>query len=267
MKRLAFILFATLLMAGNAIAQNKPTKGSWSTEVQINPFDQDGETFSLDGLKVRYFLSDKNAIRLKIGFSSTSSKYTDGDTEEKTEYTHSYDYQYKYKMGNLNIDLGYERHFDLGKRFDAYLGGSVGFGKNFASTKVENYSKYIYNDGQNIYETTTTGELKNSAITDDDDISDINKAPKATWNINAALFAGLDFYVYKGLYIGTELGIKCQSQKTLKVEYDGTTISKTTSNGHTEVNEETVNEENTNNYRITNFKTYIEPRLRIGITF
>lgn len=30
---------------------------------------------------------------------------------------------YKYTMGNFSIDLGYERHFNLGKRLDAYLGG------------------------------------------------------------------------------------------------------------------------------------------------
>lgn len=274
MKRLVFILFATLLMAGNTFAQNKPAKGSWSTEVQINPFDQDGETFSLDGLKVRYFLSDKDAIRLKVGFSSTSSKYTDEDSHEESNYTYSYDKQYKYKKGNFNIDFGYERHFNLGKRLDAYLGGSLGFGKNFASTKVDSYS---VTEGSQIgsgferdkykYEITQTGEIKNGAITNLDADFDLDNAERATWNINAAIFAGLEFYIYKGLYIGTELGISCQSQKTLKAEYDYTTITKTTVNGNTNVDEKTENEETTSNRRTTNFKTYIEPRLRIGITF
>lgn len=267
MKRLAFILFATLLMAGNAIAQNKPTKGSWSTEVQINPFDQDGETFSLDGLKVRYFFNDKNAIRLKIGFSTTKSNYTDEDSNEETG--NSYDNQYDYKKGSLNIDLGYERHFDLGKRLDAYLGGSIGLGKDFASTKIETYSKYTTNqfNGSTITETFYSGELKNGAITGDTGNSIFDKADRANLNINAAIFAGLDFYIYKGLYIGTELGIGCNSQKSLKMEFDGTTISKVTSKGQTQTTEDTIDEETTDNYRTTSFKTYIEPRLRIGITF
>lgn len=265
MKRLVFILFATLLMAGNTFAQNKPAKGSWSTEVQINPFDQDGETFSLDGLKVRYFLSDKDAIRLKVGFSTTNSKYTDEDTKEETDYIRSFDNQYKYKLGNFNIDFGYERHFDLGKRLDAYLGGSLGFGKNFASTKIETSNKYVYNNNKNIDEEYFTGELKNGAITDGN--IDFAKAQRAHWNINAAIFAGFEFYIYKGLYLGTELGISCQSYKTLKMEYNGTTITKNTSNGQTDVKEDTVDKETTDNYRVTNFKTFIEPRLRIGITF
>lgn len=273
MKRLVFILFATLLMAGNTFAQNKPAKGSWSTEVQINPFDQDGETFSLDGLKVRYFLSDKDAIRLKVGFKTTNSKFTDEDSEEKTDYTSSHDYQFKYKKGNFDIDFGYERHFDLGKRLDAYLGGSLGFGKNFASTKIDAYSVIEGTQTSGFerekykYEITKTGEIKNGAITNLDADFDLDNAERATWNINAAIFAGLEFYIYKGLYIGTELGINCQSQKTLKAEYDYTTITKTTVNGNTNVDEKTENEETTNNWRTTNFKTFIEPRLRIGITF
>lgn len=269
MKRLVFILFATLLMAGNTFAQNKPAKGSWSTEVQINPFDQDGETFSLDGLKVRYFLSDKDAIRLKVGLYTTSSKYTDEDTKEETDYTHSFNNQYKCKFGNFNIDFGYERHFDLGSRLDAYLGGSLGFGKNFASTKIEEFSKYVYNQGNNSSEYTYTGDLKNGAITGTDESGNINdnNITRAHWNINAAIFAGLDFYIYKGLYIGTELGIGCQSYKTLKMEYDGIEVNKIITDGQTNVTEDTVNEKTTDSSRVTNFKTYIEPRLRIGITF
>lgn len=266
MKRLVFILFATLLMAGTTFAQNKPVKGSWSTEIQINPFDQDGETFSLDGLKARYFFSDKDALRLKVSFQSTTSKFTDEDSDE--EAGSSYDNLYKYKKGNFSIDLGYERHFDLGKRLDAYLGGSIGIGKNFGSTKIETYAKSKMNESMT-KEISYTGELKNGAITsmDDDDNDIFSNAERATLNVNAAIFAGLEFYVYKGIYIGTELGIGCSSQKSLKMEFDGKSISKVTTNENTTTDEETINEKTTDNIRKTDFKTYIEPRLRIGITF
>lgn len=267
MKRLVFILFATLLAAGNLCAQSKPTKGSWSTEVQINPFDQNGETFTLDGLKVRYFFNEKNAIRLRVGVKSTSSTYTDEVSDEENE--RYYDQEFKYKMGHFNIDLGYERHFDLWKRLDAYVGGSVGFGKNFASTNIDTYSKSISNNGAYITEYTNTGKLKNGAIVDTNGTSNdiFDYAQRASWNINAAIFAGLEFYLYKGLYIGTELGFGGESAKTLKMEYDGTKITKTITNGQTQINEQTIDEESTDNYHVTNFKTYIEPRLRIGITF
>lgn len=259
-------MFASLLVAGSSYAQNKPAKGSWSTEVQINPFDQDGETFTLDGLKVRYFLSDKDAVRLKIGFSTSNYKRNNEDSNEETG--NSYDYQAKYKKGNVTVDLGYERHFDLGKRLDAYLGASIGIGKDFASTKIENRSKteYSYNIIEEIY----TGEFKNGIYTGSNTSNNIfNGAERAWWSINAAVFAGLDFYIYKGLYIGTELGISCQSRKSLKMEFDGTKITKETfyDGGQPEIKEETVHEETTDSYRETKFKTYIEPRLRIGITF
>ena len=51
------------------------------------------------------------------------------------------------------------------------------------------------------------------------------------------------------------------------MEYDATSITKNTINGQTTTHEDSINEETTDNYRVTNFKTYIEPRLRIGITF
>lgn len=266
MKKLVLILFATLWMAGTTFAQDRPIKGSWSTEVQINPFDQDGETFSLDGLKVRYFVSDKDALRLKVSFKSTNSKYTDEDLDEETGSNNND--LYKYTMGNFSIDLGYERHFNLGKRLDAYLGGSIGLGKNFASTQIDTYRKTISDNGRYITEYSSTGELKNGAITNLNGNIDIFKAAeRASFNVNAAIFAGLDCYIYKGIYIGTELGLGCSSLKSLKMEYDGTTSRETISNGNATIEEETIEEESTDNKRITNFKTYIEPRLRIGITF
>lgn len=66
---------------------------------------------------------------------------------------------------------------------------------------------------------------------------------------------------------GTELEIGYQSAKTLKMELDGKIITKTTKNSKVEANEDTIEKEITDNYRISNFKTYIEPKLRIGITF
>ena len=51
------------------------------------------------------------------------------------------------------------------------------------------------------------------------------------------------------------------------MEYDAASITKNTVNGQTTTHEDSINEETTDNYRVTNFKTYIEPRLRIGITF
>ena len=57
MKKLLFILVVVLIVSNNVSAQQKPEKGSFGTEIQFNPFDQNGKTFQLDGLKFRYFIS------------------------------------------------------------------------------------------------------------------------------------------------------------------------------------------------------------------
>lgn len=116
-------------------------------------------------------------------------------------------------------------------------------------------------------EKTENYELKNGVITSDFDIPSIKKTNRATFNINTAIFAGLEFYIYEGFYIGTELGIGYQSAKTLKMELDGKIITKTTKNNKVETNQETIDKETTDNSRISNFKIYIEPKFRIGITF
>ncbi|MFR7878606.1 MAG: hypothetical protein ACLU4J_20655 [Butyricimonas paravirosa] len=64
MRKLLFILVVVLIVSNNVSAQQKPKKGSFGTEIQSNPFDQDGKTFQLDGLKFRYFIC--RVIRLKL---------------------------------------------------------------------------------------------------------------------------------------------------------------------------------------------------------
>lgn len=250
MKRLTLILLATLLIAANSLAQNKPDKGSFGTEVQFNPFDQNGESFKLDGLKFRYFLTDKDAIRLKLGFNLDHSSYkTEGGEEE-----HDAASLYKYSVGDFNLDAGYERHFDLSKRLSLYLGGSIGFTRHFASTKIE--------EASNGLTAIFKGEIKNGAILLEDEGIEAdyeNLLPavndRAFWRLNAAIFTGIDFYVYKGLYVGTELGIGLHTKKMSEMTYDG-------KHENIKYHEKTAD-------KITNIeiKTYIEPVLRLGWTF
>ena len=42
MRKLLFILVVVLIVSNNVSAQQKPKKGSFGTEIQFNPFDQDG---------------------------------------------------------------------------------------------------------------------------------------------------------------------------------------------------------------------------------
>lgn len=250
MKRLAFILFAALSFTTYVSAQDKPAKGSFSTEVQFNPFDQNGETFKLDGLKFRYFLTDRDAIRLKVGFNLDHSSYKDEENEEERRNA----MLYKYSIGDFNLDAGYERHFKIAKRLSLYVGGSVGFTRHFASTNFE--------EASNGLTAVFKGEIKNGAIVPGEGnmqldyenmLPDVND--RAYWGFNAAVFTGLDFYVYKGLYVGTELGIGLHTQKSSQMTYE----AKYESIRYHEITTDKISN--------TQLKTYIEPVLRLGWTF
>lgn len=251
MKRLTLILAAALCIATNTFAQDKPAKGSFGTEVQFNPFDQNGETFQLDALKFRYFVTDNDAIRLKLGFDMQRSKFNNKVEGDRNESFSSTDF--KYKTGNFRLDLGYERHFDISKRVNLYVGGSFGFTRHFASTQFEMSSSELTGKFK--------GEISNGAITNLDNLdSDFeNMLPsvndQAYWGINVAAFTGLDFYVYKGLYVGTELGLRLNNNKTSKMEYNAI------------LDRTNYSVDSTDKTTKTEIKTYIEPVIRLGWTF
>lgn len=208
----------------NASAQKvqKPQAGTFGLEVQMNPFDQDGKTFQLDGLKMRYFVTDRDALRLKLGFSVDKNKYTPDTDKDPYNYTTS---------GNVSIAVAYERHFDLAPRLSAYVGGEVGIDREFAKSK-------------NFVDDENWTKTKNSAD---------SKRGRFGFQVNA--ITGLDFYVYKGLYIGTELGLGVSSYKTLE-----TTTTTCVANVETEVKSK-------DSTRSTTAKFEIEPVLRLGWNF
>lgn len=235
-----------------AVAQNKPEQGSFGVEVQFNPFDQNGQTFKLDGLKFRYFLTDQDAIRVKMGVDLNHSNYTDGDEAEPGDKSKQSSFKNTY--GDFSLDFGYERHFSLHKRLDLYAGGSAGFTRHFASSKLKMYDRQtnsIFN-----------GQVSNGAITSSEgDVKIENMLDavneRAYWGVNAAVFTGLDLYLYKGLYVGTELGLRLQTQKSSPMHYqgmmDGGNIS--------------YDKKSTDESKTVTLKTYIEPTLRLGWTF
>lgn len=244
----AILLTAIALCAAFVSAQdiNIPKAHTFSTEIQFNPFDQDGETFSLDGLKLRYFLTDNDALRFKLGFGVSHIK-TNSDTQDKTEA-----FVLKNNLADLAIDLGYERHFNVHKRINLYTGGSLGFSRHFASTHVAFYNP----DNEKV-----EGKLHNGAVTEltgEESFDNLlgNVSDRAYWGFNTSIFAGIDFYIYKGLFIGTELGIGLQTQATSQMKYEAFI------NGERKAKELTVDRSTS-----VEFKHYVEPTLRLGWTF
>lgn len=225
MKKFMLILVVAALFAGNTSAQYKPTSGSVSTEVQFNPFDNDGNTFSLDGVKVRYFINEKNALRVKLGLKMHSE--TTKENDSKDDFLTN-------KYGTFNLDLGYEYHFGLSKRVDLYAGASLGIAKYFASGKWEI-------DGIKGSSSNTTYLLDSGG----------NNEMRGAFGFGVSIFTGIDFYVYKGLYVGTELGLNITTIKNnqTEIDFDGRTTK------------------NKDSYRITSYGFDIQPTLRLGWTF
>lgn len=80
----------------------------------------------MDALKLRYFITDHDAVRLSLGFGITKETIKDDDTVD--DYVNT-------TKGDFSIDLGYERHFKIANRLSLYAGGEVGFLSHFASGK------------------------------------------------------------------------------------------------------------------------------------
>lgn len=218
MKRILLLAAIACLTLGANAQVTKPTSGTFGLEIQMNPFDQNGHTFSMDGLKARYFFNEKNALRAKIGFDVTKNK----NSKSGDAYTSS-------TSGSFKFDIGYERHFDLAKRLDAYVGGEVGVVRDFAKSKD---------------------------FTDDDNWTKKKNADGAAVGFHVAAVTGLDFYVYKSLYIGAELNLGVES----KVNKRSKTIN--CNNGK----EETYKGSNNKN-RFTSASLNVQPQLRLGWNF
>ena len=87
MKKLLLATAVCLLASANSFAQYKPEAGTVTTEIQFNPFNQDNENFSIDGLKLRYFFNEKHALRLNLGFGVGSNKYSNEGVRDDADKT------------------------------------------------------------------------------------------------------------------------------------------------------------------------------------
>jgi len=240
-----FLISAALVaaIAAPAVAQEEyaPAQGDFSVELQFNPFSNNFETFKIDQIKGRYFFSDKNAIRFGIGFGIDNAKVTPDPDENSDEWS-------KAKKGNFSLDLGFEHHFFNYKRVNLYAGAGLGFA--IQNTSATSQVK----DGNNTYES----KICNAWGTQKDDIENLDNRSYTEFNVK--LFTGVDFYVYKGLFVGAELGIKFGFQN-----YPGVY----TKGGYDDNDNWSNNKESDKVNKVSGFNlhTYAEPALRLGYTF
>lgn len=187
------VLTACLLLSVGASAQLRAGKGSFGTEVQFYPFDREAESAELLGLRFRYFMTDKDALRFKLGFGFESADNN----------------SYSGKRADVSLDIGYERHFRINKRLDLYAGAQVGMYRHFVSAEA------IYTVSVN------DGTYHTYQVSYENCLPDENGGlgEMAYRGVAGSVFMGMDCYVYKGLYVGTEIGVGVASHKTCKARY------------------------------------------------
>lgn len=292
MKKSLLLMALALGSTTMANAQAETQKGDFAVEVGFMPFKDNGETFKLnEGMfKVRYFLSDKDALRVKLGVGIDNSTDTEDRSYDPIDKTNGYTIssstkETKTKKSQFEFAVGYERHFKTVGRADFYVGAELGYGVVACSAKSEeNRVATVYNSGGQVTGSGTQYEMTETFKS--------NGSDRSSHYFVGAAVAGMDFYVYKSLYLGAELGIKFKSAtspntytETTSVEklYNasgvltasteeftstetGITTTKTFANSTTHeamTNVPVVSNESTS----TSLKFYVEPSIRLGWTF
>lgn len=229
-KIITLALLVIALTVGATEPSSIPTSGSYSVEVQLNPFNKNGISLVGNAVKGRYFFTDKHAMTLSLGLDCdgdiTYDRYYDKTVNEFSFY--------RWYMGEFSLDLGYEYHFRNYHRFAPFVGGTIGLVRNFVDAKDQSA------DGYYIHWNNTTPDGKNIAST----------------SLRAKAFGGFDFYVYKGLYVGTEFGFGIE-KKFYSNTHRGQTFG--------DDNESISTEENAGGPFKIGF--YVSPGIRLGWTF
>jgi len=269
-------LAAVLMFSANVNAQDEfgPQKGDFGTEIMFNPFSNNFQTFKIDGLNFRYFLSDQHALRLNLnvaldnanhGMSASEPLRTSypagaaGDAAYKYDlegYAHAKDYKNKVNNTEFGVSLGYEYHFAKFGRADIYAGAQVGIAMNSWKQTIDSPTPYdTQADGSSKW-ITLKNEYKGAADTNNDGTLD----SYSSFAFGAGVFTGLDFYITKGLYVGAELGINFASGKAKNFDATTQTLNASyaveTTTVKTEVHEST-----------TTLKFEVAPALRLGWKF
>jgi len=295
------VLVFILIMSGLAVlaqAQYKPESGSVTTELQLSLFsfnakiDYDDETinyssgpFTMQGLRFRYFFNEKLALRATIGLNFDHDKVVKNLDDSTFNYYYYYDTKSittgertsKTRSTTFSIAPGLEYHFGKWERMSLYVGGELFFGvttskstidenktslnyRNFDSYPSENY---VYTEKVDYESSTEAKNCKRGYGYGNNDY--IQNAPMA-FGINALL--GMDFYIYKGLYMGAEFGLGYAYQTYLKGSYKENSITVTTPDiGTPDIKDNSKEVKVEDKISAGNFSVRYNPMIRVGWKF
>lgn len=193
----------------------KPTKGSFATELNFNPF-KGNLSFNnvLNQVKGRYFLSPQLALRLGFNINTLDSTQNYG-TPYGSQASFTND---KRTSNSFGLNFGIEKHFKGTKRLSPYIGVDAFWGtkstkqessNNASTTTIKNAwitYQYIQSPNPPYYYTTVTSVTEN-----------------AYSRFGVTAVAGFDFYMAKNFFLGYEfnLGYSKTSYKTPEVTVTG----------------------------------------------
>lgn len=252
--------------------------GNNNLEVTFNPFASDSKTFKLNSgaLKYRRFFGD-NALRVNLGLgvnndiltntvSSPDKPDDNTPSSQSTIYKQSSTVINKTKTNEIRFKLtaGYERHLDLNRRMSMYFGGEIGYegARNTTTiddTKNNSNITQTWNSSSNAYYTSSESSNNYTSTTKQRNDNGFNA-------LVLGAFTGIDFYVYKNLYVGLELGLEFNHRSYLlpcetSFASNSIVISKEyDSNGKAYVNTKntiTVEEKDSKTVTTTTFNDYI----------
>ncbi len=207
--KIIFVLALMLLSFSIANAQDssgvkkstaavyKQVAGDKSFEVNFDPGrifgSNHGGQFGLfnGGIKYRAFVTDNKALR--IGVNITYRNTTDITQQSNPAYN-LLELKRKYTNFSIQLTPGFERHFAATKRLSPYVGAQVLVGYSTSNDKFERqYDNKIYNE-----------TYKNNP---------------GSIRVGAGVFAGIDYYFIKKIYLGIELGYGIEYDKYLNMKY------------------------------------------------
>ena len=276
MKKLLFIV-SLALTSLTVSAQEQEVglpAGLFTLEWKFNPFDYESKPVKVAQLNARMFLNDNSAVRLGagVGFdkdtdeNSSNSKAGTSTTESSSKVTNN--------ALTLRFSLGYEYHFANTGRLDFYGGLEGGYlGRFYSATKE-------------ISSTQTTPETTSSLIYYNYENTEYKKRNSDGDKLNengifASVFTGIDYYIYKKLYIGAELGITFNTGKKKNGNYTevkgyretiGTAVEEKVKKYSSETGITINYDGSTTQGPVTETKgsytkVYVEPSIRIGWMF
>jgi hypothetical protein len=300
--KFVFIMILSCL-ATFAQEQYKPVKGSFTTELQFSPFnininiDVNNENFGLStgpftmpALRLRYFFSNKLALRTSLNLNFDNDKavinldYTEYSyNNNNLKFVRTGELTVKNSFNTFSIAPGLEYHFGDWERMSLYIGGELFFGITTSKTTVDEETEamiYIRDYWNGNYEdysfygsntTTITIEMKNCSERYYDKYPYYDyyyfsqNAPK-TFGVNAVF--GMDLYIYKGLYMGAEFGLGYTFKTYLNGSYKGDIVSVTTPvNGTPDIQKTETDEKFEDKITSGNLNFRYNPMIRFGWRF